>query len=98
MIREKLDAFFEGRKHLDNAQEFKDFIFDEEVQLKAFMVMKFAKKAAVYDYVMVPNVLLEGVDAGAGAKMGSNRTNGTNGNDVTNGNDESELSTSSDSS
>jgi hypothetical protein len=98
MIREKLEAFFEGRKHLNNAKEFKDFIFAEEIQLKVFMVMKFAKKAAVYDYVMVPNVLLEGVGAGAGVKMASNVTNVTNGTHSLNGNDESEFSNSSDSS
>jgi hypothetical protein len=47
------------------------------------MIMKFAKKAAVYDYVLVPNVLLEG--AGEKAKVAVNGVNGVNGTHETNG-------------
>lgn len=82
MIREKLEAFFEGRKHLENIHRLRSFLFAEEIPSKAFMVMKFAENQIKYEYTMVANVLLEGL--GESSKV--SRSNGTsNGDAHTNG-------------
>lgn len=97
MIRGKLEAFFEGRKHLENIQRLRGFLFAEEIPSKAFMVMKFAENQIKYEYTMVANVLLEGLEDGArhevrngkpklnGAINGVGKTNGINGHSITNG-------------
>lgn len=59
MIRSKLDAFFERRRHQENTERLRAFLFAETIPQKAFMRMKFAQKAAQYEYSTVPNVLLE---------------------------------------
>ena len=62
LVREKLQAFFERRKHQENSIRLRDYLFAKESPHKAFMVMKFARNWRTYDYEMVPNVLLEGLE------------------------------------
>ena len=62
MVREKFEAFFERRKHQKNSKRLRDYIFAEESPHKAFMAMKFTDAWRIYDYRMVPNVLLEGIE------------------------------------
>lgn len=93
MIRGKLEAFFEGRKHLENINRLRSFLFAEEIPSKAFMVMKFAENQIKYEYRMVANVLLEGLGEEAidtnghsnGISNGNGKANGVNGHKVTNG-------------
>lgn len=93
MIRNKLEAFFEGRKHLENINRLRNFLFAEEIPSKAFMVMKFAENQIKYEYRMVANVLLEGLGEEAigtngqsnSISNGNGKANGVNGHKVTNG-------------
>ncbi|CAN8103030.1 unnamed protein product [Discula destructiva] len=59
MIREKLEAFFEGRKHLENIERIRSALFADEISTKAFMVMKFADDWN--ECTVLANVLLEGL-------------------------------------
>lgn len=89
MIRGKLEAFFEGRKHLENITRLRSFLFAEEIPSKAFMVMKFAENQIKYEYRMVANVLLEGlgeeISGTNGISNGNGKANGVNGHKVANG-------------
>lgn len=91
MIRDKLNAFFEGRAHLENIHRLRSFLLADEIPSKAFMVMKFAENQIKYEYRMVANVLLEGLKEGSkstklnGTDNSDEKMNGVNGNQVTNG-------------
>lgn len=93
MIRSKLETFFEGRQHLENIHRLRSFLFAEEVPSKAFMVMKLAENQIKYQYRMVANVLLEGIDEDSISTNGKlngkstvvGKTNGVNGHKVSNG-------------
>lgn len=72
MIRGKLDAFFARRSHQENSERLRAFLFAETIPQKAFMRMKFAQKAAQYEYTTVPNVLLERGPAGVALQRKKN--------------------------
>lgn len=90
MIRSKLETFFEGRKHLENISRLRSFLFAEEIPSKAFMVMKFAENQIKYEYTMVANVLLEGLEEEIspngklnGISNGVGKTNDANSHQIT---------------
>ncbi|KAL9620605.1 MAG: hypothetical protein Q9160_004859 [Pyrenula sp. 1 TL-2023] len=62
MVREKFQAFFERRKHMESSIRLRNYLFAKEIPHKAFMLMKFGRRWRVYDYELVPNVLLEGLE------------------------------------
>lgn len=85
MVRGKLEAFFEARKHLENIQRLREFLFAEEIPSKAFMVMKFAENQIKYEYTMVANVLLEGMRDRVAHEVRSDKTSPLNLNGASNG-------------